>query len=559
MKIFISYSRDDKAWVYELWRALRDRGFHDAWIDQRIIPAQDWWNTILDEIEAAEVFIYVMTPKSVESIYCAAELAHALTCNKPILPLMLKPCDAPPEITRRRIQYAPLRDDMSLGDVLFTIERGLGDIRVALLQGQYRMPDPLPERPAEPEPVRKPEQVSEVFMMAEDAASQNNLTLAEKLFQQVKEADSGVYGRAAADRLGELRHERERDADYLNIVQMAANPAMRRGARALWRVFVEKYPGYDPQGVGAVLSAKEPPAETPSSSQTAVGSVSAEKTEPPPRTPPQSRPAPPPRTPPQPEPVSRVSVVRSLDLLPAPFAWIDIPAGKVKLEAGGYLKADTTFDVPAFSIARYPVTNAQFAKFVEADGYYERQWWTEDGWKVRAREGWAEPRFWTDSAWNGADQPVVGVSWYEAVAFCKWLSATTGERIMLPTEGQWQRAAQGDDGRAYPWGDEWDGARCNNSAGSNNRKVTTPVTQYEGKQKGDSFFGVTDMAGNVWEWCLTAYETGSESLEGTDRRVLRGGSWGSVNSHGFRCALRYGYFPPHWVDSRGFRNSRSSF
>jgi len=86
MKLFISYSRDDKAWVYELWRGLRDHAYHDAWIDQRIIPAQDWWDSILTNIEAAECVLYIMTPKSVDSIYCQAEMTYALALNKPILP-----------------------------------------------------------------------------------------------------------------------------------------------------------------------------------------------------------------------------------------------------------------------------------------------------------------------------------------------------------------------------------------------------------------------------------------------------------------------------------------
>ncbi len=78
MKLFISYSRDDKAWVYELWRALRDEANHDAWIDRRLVPAQDWWNTVLDSIEACECILYVISPKSAESIYCRTKLSYAL-------------------------------------------------------------------------------------------------------------------------------------------------------------------------------------------------------------------------------------------------------------------------------------------------------------------------------------------------------------------------------------------------------------------------------------------------------------------------------------------------
>ena len=129
MRLFLSYSRDDKAYVYELWRALRDRAHHDAWIDQRIVPAQDWWETILKNIETCETFIYLMTPKSVESIYCRAELTYALALNKPILPIMIKPCDYPQDLKTRRIQYSTVNDGDSLGDVLFVISQALGEIR----------------------------------------------------------------------------------------------------------------------------------------------------------------------------------------------------------------------------------------------------------------------------------------------------------------------------------------------------------------------------------------------------------------------------------------------
>jgi hypothetical protein len=91
--------------------------------------------------------------------------------------------------------------------------------------------------------------------------------------------------------------------------------------------------------------------------------------------------------------------------LPAPFAWVDIPAGKVTIENG-----HGTFDVPAFKIAKYPVTNAQFAEFIKAGGYENQAWWPGVSWQVRQNEGWTEPRYWRDSKWNGATHPVVGVS-----------------------------------------------------------------------------------------------------------------------------------------------------
>jgi formylglycine-generating enzyme required for sulfatase activity len=145
------------------------------------------------------------------------------------------------------------------------------------------------------------------------------------------------------------------------------------------------------------------------------------------------------------------------------------------------------------------------------------------------------------------------VSWYEAIAFCLWLSDVTGDAIMLPTEQQWQRAAQGDDGRIYPWGNNWDNKRCNNSNGISK---TTPVNQFEGWDRGNSYFGVVDMAGNVWEWCLTAYETGSQTLVSTDTRIMRGGAYYSV-FYDNEVDIRIYNFPYSRDDSRGFRVARS--
>lgn len=255
-------------------------------------------------------------------------------------------------------------------------------------------------------------------------------------------------------------------------------------------------------------------------------------------------------------------LISSSALLPAPFHWVDIPAGKVTLVSpAGWTKnyipegESQIYEVPAFAITKYPVTNAQYQVFVDADGYREQRWWTETGWQQRQVEGWRKPRYWRDQLWNGAEQPVVGISWFEAVAFCQWLSETVSETILLPTEQQWQRAAQGDDGRTYPWGNEWECQRCNSSVKPCDSSGTTPVRQYDGK--GDSPFGVADMAGNVWEWCLTAYLTGKHTIDGIDARVLRGGSWNDNLTVNFQCVWRDADDPYHWNNLRGFRLSRT--
>ena len=244
---------------------------------------------------------------------------------------------------------------------------------------------------------------------------------------------------------------------------------------------------------------------------------------------------------------------KAIELLPKPFAWVEIPENQ-KIDVFGQDRFIT--NLSAYWVAKYPVTNAQFAKFIEADGYNTKRWWTDAGWQQREKDGWTEPRYWTDSKWNGAEQPVVGVSWYEAVAFCLWLSEVTGEKIMLPTEAQWQYAAQGDDGRTYPWGNDWDCERCNNSVNPCDSNVTTPVRQYE--RTNASPFGVVDMAGNIWEWCLTDYENRTNSVNSiASIRVLRSGSWDDNDTDLFRCDLRNGNVPFDGFVFGGFRISRS--
>lgn len=236
-------------------------------------------------------------------------------------------------------------------------------------------------------------------------------------------------------------------------------------------------------------------------------------------------------------------------ILPPPFAWIKVSGGSVRLVArGGYLIQPTSFEAQPFAIARYPVTNAQYQAFVDApDGYAMADWWAYS----------ADARTWRDEnpqpqavPFGSDDAPRTHVTWYEAVAFCQWLSARTGANIRLPNEVEWQRAAQGDDGRQYPWGDEWDANRCHNNTAHSSIGPAL-VTTYAGS--GDSPFGVADMAGNVWEWCATRWSTGDNELAGDDVRVLRGGSWFDSVMGFFQVTARQSWNPDVTSDLRGFR------
>ncbi len=201
----------------------------------------------------------------------------------------------------------------------------------------------------------------------------------------------------------------------------------------------------------------------------------------------------------------------------------------------------------SFRIAVYTVTNAQFKAFLKApDGYTQARWWQD----LRRME----PR---SPSWTYANHPRVAVSWYEAVAFCRWLThryknaGLLGPEmsIRLPTESEWQLAATGGEpGREYPWPSDFDSTRCNTVESRLNR--TTAVGIY---LRGANPCDALDMAGNVWEWCLNKYDNPNDTHpEGGDTRVLRGGSW-YYNRGYSRCAYRLWGLPDLVSYEYGFR------
>lgn len=204
--------------------------------------------------------------------------------------------------------------------------------------------------------------------------------------------------------------------------------------------------------------------------------------------------------------------------LPA-IVWIDVPEGEVTLEG-----IDREFRVKPFRIAQYPVTNAQFNPFILAeDGYENAKWWTdiERGVLERGDQRLRESGECDESGRQKSNCPREMVSWYDAVAFCRWLSDKTGTNVRLPTEWEWQQAATGGDPtREYPWKGEWDSSLCNNSLSQLGR--TMPVGMYP---LGATPQGILDMAGNVWEWCLNTYDQLDTTITTSGERVLRGDSW----------------------------------
>jgi formylglycine-generating enzyme required for sulfatase activity len=301
----------------------------------------------------------------------------------------------------------------------------------------------------------------------------------------------------------------------------------------------------------------------------------------------------------------------------------DVPALREQFGADEFYKYEwetplRQVQLPAYYVARYPVTNAQYRAFVEGGGYQVRRYWREahaagrwrdgkliavqfrfeeGGWRSYEVEADAPQDF--DEPFNLPNHPVVGVAWYEALAFARWLTQTWQEKetlpagwtVRLPTEAEWEKAARGgleipatpafisltaewdptttsnsnpQPRRHFPWGDDPDPNRANYY--DTGIGVTNAVGCFPG---GASPYGAEELSGNVWEWTQSLWgedwgkpdfkypydpNDGRENLEAGEDvlRVLRGGSFAFARD-GVRCASRVGDFPSVRVDFIGFR------
>ncbi|MBE7529618.1 MAG: SUMF1/EgtB/PvdO family nonheme iron enzyme [Ardenticatenaceae bacterium] len=281
-----------------------------------------------------------------------------------------------------------------------------------------------------------------------------------------------------------------------------------------------------------------------------------------------------------------------------------------------------TVEIAAFEMGVFPVTNAEYALFKRAGGYEDEQWWqteaakawfrgetTAEGPKEDARwvyqyvhglkdeelrdfvtqrpdmleqvvfykrrtpeqlENWLserfpggkkrQPDFWDDGRFNHHARPVVGICWFEALAYCAWLSAQTSDVYDLPTEGEWEAAARGKKGRAYAYGPKYDSSLCNTF--ETHIRRTTPVGVFPGGQTPE---GVADLCGNVWEWTTTLW--GSD-LNSPDFKYPYVADDGRENPHdpqsrraqrpgrcptSRRAASRYYFTPASRYNAVGFR------
>ena len=253
------------------------------------------------------------------------------------------------------------------------------------------------------------------------------------------------------------------------------------------------------------------------------------------------------------------------------LAWLEIPPGRFAMGGQGGYQAGEGFPCglirQPYRLSRYPITVAQYEVFIHEGGYEPRGegFWTKAGWQWREAQKIVGPETY-EAAFQTPNHPRVGVSWFEAHAFCQWLTVrlraagriSSQDSVCLPSEAEWERAARGAQGRTYPWGDdEADIAqRCN--MGRTGVGHTSAVGVFP---KGDAECGAADLAGNVWEWCRTIYRAYgpdyeakvSDAPEAEGARVLRGGSWIVGSPDGLRCSLRDVVDPVTRGSNVGFR------
>jgi formylglycine-generating enzyme required for sulfatase activity len=501
MRLFISYVQNDYSTALTIVDILRYSG-HEPMFDHRLLQGSDWQTASSSAIRQCDVFVILLSPRSVESEWCLWECCEALDLEKPVVPVLLQPCDIPSML--QEIQYT----DFSGGDVLIAVAQLLGGLHYGFLtmtEGQCDL-DEQPDRTAE---VRRPETRSS-FEPAVDARTDRDAA-------QERGPAAGI-GPSAGPAPAVHDFETSEPDSLLEIGK-------------------DIVPETDPYPDLAAIFPSDQPIER------------AEL--------PHNEPIAPPPTLPE------ADLVGEPDSSTFPYEpeTVLIPAGPFVMGsdlAEDILAAETEtpqheVTLPGFRIGKYPVAVGEYWAFMDEGGYFEQRYWTDAGWAWRVQEHISQPRFWDDEKWTGNDHwPVVGVSWYEAVAYTQWLAEITDRLYRLPTESEWEKAARGTDGRLYPWGNEWR-VGLSNVAGGMWR--TTAVGYYS--PDGDSPYGVADMSGNVWEWCLTKWrdrytDPEDNGFSGSAARCLRGGSWFGQPQDA-RVTARIRDEPSDWDDHLGFR------
>lgn len=549
LKLFVNYRRADNPHFVELirtWLFIR-YGRDNVFMDFDSLPNfTEFEDFIRHKIRESDAVICIIGPRWEETLsqrdrdgakdYVRIELEEALHSQKLVAPICILGADPPPQgsipASLRPIfdtwNVARLRDGK---EVIEKIHRIMDDLEALLARrGVYGKPQSLDSELAQERGTKQGEPLDlyGAYGRLLTAYKRNEWDVVLGWIAELRESGLRLPGRIQDELLAieqesqqaiASRGERDRAHQVAAFLYGFAQARWRAGysddvlrdlLQDVWTVL----PGYDPDDIGDHLPPATSPSDAPANDVV-------------------SNPA---------------ALLRpSATLLPPPFEWCEVAGGYTFVEGGGYIDlARQSFIVEPFMLAMYPLTNAQYDVFVHAfDGYRDMDWWdfSDEAWRWRRKNPESKP-----SRFLGDDLPRTNVSWYDAVAYCRWLTAQTSLAIQLPTEQQWQLAAQGQTERRYPWGNDAptpERANYGSLVGA-----PTPVGSYPA---GVAVSGAHDMIGNVWEWCLTGFASGTTDIERDEPRVLRGGGWLYNTDTDLRIQFRSHLIPTSTSGSRGFR------
>ncbi|MFQ3566865.1 MAG: SUMF1/EgtB/PvdO family nonheme iron enzyme [Aggregatilineales bacterium] len=529
MRLFISYAREDRHYCQQIAELL---AIHEVWYDDRLFAGQKWWQEILRMLDWCEGFICLISPYANDSEPCQRELQLAIEGGKFVLPVLIEPHTPIPDLVRD-LHYV----DLSLGLTADAAASLLNAIHMAEMQRYTKVSLPVPEpivhgeartAPAQShapqaqngtphagydyEPVAIDHDPATIVGDAAEAMQNGRYDQAVQILKQA--IDAGIASRfislesllnEASAALDHQNRMREMERDYRLIAELVKRKRTRRHGCEAFNSFVSENPNYDPENLSEICANEH--------SEMIIDGVS-----------------------------TLPAIQRPTFPL---LEWCSIPAGTLLVLQGvnGHMHRETLY-VDSFHMSKYPVTNAQYQLFIDdPDGYANPQWWDFSPHAQEWRQANPDPM---PSQFQGDDRPRENVTWYEAMAFCNWLSRKTGLNVTLPTRQQWQRAARGDDNRVYPWGNEFDISLCNTR--ESKVRMTTLVMRYE---NGRCPYGVYDMAGNVWEWCLNG-EYDQIDITTRDARAVQGGSYMSAYERA-QTSFHFVLGPESHYGSIGFR------
>ncbi len=491
--IFISYSTKDKFYALRLADFLRKKRFN-VWIDRYKIEAgTNWWHEIVKGVKNCAAFVVLMTPDSEKSPWVQREVFLALSEEKKIFPILLKGNNW---------------DIFVLHQFVTVFDEKLPEDEFLIPLGKV---------------VRQQPESGEIYTVKPEHLALNPVTVNDySAIEQAKHALENDNTSAALDLLGQamvsdretnivesesleqvLLNKIAREKLYKVILLMVAANEGHDIIRNALHFYHKYFAGYDPENLLERFSNSVPFTEKTmpplsSEQQRIFDTINNPNT----------------------KPYERLKVGNRLAEVGDPRRGVGVDEDGlpdfdwVKIAAGEFIyQNNQRITLPKFHIAKYPVTYQQFQVFINAqDGYKNDYWWRGFGKHIQKA---------SKEKAKYSNHPIREVNWYEAVAFCHWLSYRLTNKtfsietmlswpIRLPTGQEWERAARGTDGRRYPWGNEYipNYTNCASIVKiiSDFNDIhylieeTTPVGVFP---HGASPDGVLDMIGNIWEWTLS--------------------------------------------------------